>query len=292
MSENFKSLLEGLQSLGFLEGRSPEDCEAGALAYWGIKIPQECDSVSQARVMLLCLDESRVWYGRSNVVESPDCYRRLLEELSAVSNGHFLPQDIEVSERVSFRSHDYRYQFKPAAGEYLDMRILQVVNWAIVGPRQFYCLDVLGMPNVALLGTESEKTELENLLGAAFVDSLSEVPGYELKGFLSDFWEQGMEEPPWHTFQDQRLCETYRLGWDRAGMYILKVGSRLKIFDHEGDVLWEGTLGHDQRGFLGRLTGKPISAKPPDVDQATWASWFKMRPHLRCFTSGIAHPFI
>ena len=293
MSESLASLLSELQGLGFLEGRSTEDCGEKAQAYWGLEIPQECDSISQARVMLLCLDNARVWHGQSNGIESPDCYRRLLEELSAVSEDLFLPREIEVGDRrVSFRCQGYRYQFEPASGDYFDMRILQVVNWAIIGPRCFQCLDTLGMPNVVFLVNDDEKADLAKLFEGSFVDSLTAVPDYEYQGFISDFWEQGMEESPWLTFQDQRLCKTPLAGWDRAGMYRLKVGSRLRIFEDDGGVLWQGTLGHDQRGLLGRLTGKPISAKPPDVDQTTWDSWFRKRPPLRCFSSGIARQFI
>ncbi len=293
MSESLADLLLGLQSLGFLEGRSWEECAQNAQAYWGVDIPYECDTRSQALVMLLCLDKSRVWHGQSNLIESPGCYGRLLEELSAVSHGLFLPRQIEAAAgRVSFHSHEYRYLFEPAAGEAFDMRILQVVNWAIMGAKQFECLDVLGMPNVALLATADERSRLETLIERPFVHSLTAAPDNRLRGFLSDFWEQGMEERPWLIFQDQRFCRNHRTGWDRAGMYRLKVGARLKIFDHEGGLLWQGTLGDDERGFWGRLTGKPLSVKPADVEQQTWDSWFKSRPPLRCFSSGIAHPFI
>jgi hypothetical protein len=99
-----------------------------------------------------------------------------------------------------------------------------------------------------------------------------------LQGWVSEFWEQGMEEAPWLIFQDHRY--TNGESWDRAGMHRLAPGGTLTIFaDGRSSVLWSGVLRQRRLGLLGVLG--PRSLTPNEVNEATWVSWFRRSPSLQ-----------
>lgn len=98
-----------------------------------------------------------------------------------------------------------------------------------------------------------------------------------LDGWIADYWEQGMEEAPWLVFQDRAF--TSGSSWERAGMHRLTAGGALTIFRADGTVLWSGVLRRRRLGLLGRFG--PVTLTPADVDEATWASWFRRSPNLR-----------
>ena len=98
----------------------------------------------------------------------------------------------------------------------------------------------------------------------------------ELAGWIADYWEQGMEEEPWLTFQDEAF--TAGATWDRAGLHRLAPGGVLTIFE-DGAVRWSGVLGLRRTGLFGLFGAFTIT--PPDVDERTWRSWFRRSPPLR-----------
>ncbi len=103
----------------------------------------------------------------------------------------------------------------------------------------------------------------------------------ELLGWISEYYEQGMEGDYWHTFQDGRYTESHERGWDRAGMYILRAGDHLTIIDVNGETLWQGVLQPRRHGFL-RLCVLKVDARwhPEHIPYDQWRGWFRHRPAL------------
>lgn len=95
-----------------------------------------------------------------------------------------------------------------------------------------------------------------------------------MDGWISTFWEQGMEEYPWLIFQDETFTEGE--SWLREGMHQLQAGDHLTIFAPDGDVLWQGELRPRRQGWFGRST-----LVPPEVGEGQWDSWFYLKPSLR-----------
>ncbi len=99
-------------------------------------------------------------------------------------------------------------------------------------------------------------------------------------GWISTFWEQGMEETPWLVFQGRSPDGEDR--WERGRMRRLAAGDRLTIFDSDSDsdgaTLWSGTLSARRLGLLGIIG--PRTLAPAGVDEALWLSWFRRDPPL------------
>lgn len=95
-----------------------------------------------------------------------------------------------------------------------------------------------------------------------------------MDGWISTFWEQGMEELPWLIFQDEAF--TQGEAWSREGMHQLRDGDQLTLFTPDGDVLWQGELRSRRQSWFGQPT-----LVPPEVGPGQWKSWFSMSPPLR-----------
>ena len=95
-------------------------------------------------------------------------------------------------------------------------------------------------------------------------------------GWISTFWEQGMEESPWLIFQGRSPDGDDR--WERERMRRLAAGDRLTILESEGAVLWSGTLSVRRLGLLGIIG--PRTLAPAGIDEALWLSWFRRNPPL------------
>lgn len=93
-------------------------------------------------------------------------------------------------------------------------------------------------------------------------------------GWVSTFWEQGMEEPAWLIFQDERYTQGDQ--WLREGMYELSPGDELTIYAPDGDLLWQGSLVLRRQGWFARPT-----LVPAEIGQSQWQQWFEMHPPLR-----------
>jgi len=100
-----------------------------------------------------------------------------------------------------------------------------------------------------------------------------------MRGFLSTYWEQGMEEMPWQVFQDERFVSGS--SWDREGMHRLEPGKRLRVFGSDGTVLWEGRLESRRVGLFGRLHAGASNWFPAGIEQVTWEAWLRSQPPLR-----------
>lgn len=103
----------------------------------------------------------------------------------------------------------------------------------------------------------------------------------ELHGWISDFWEQGMEEPPWLIFQDEKYAESPAGGWSRDGMHTFAEGDHLTILGEDGSVLWAGRLESRKTGWFSRLPASSCDWHPEDVPAETWSGWFRRSPSLR-----------
>lgn len=104
-----------------------------------------------------------------------------------------------------------------------------------------------------------------------------------LEGWISDYWEQGMERQPDRIFQDKRFCGSRTENWNRKGMFLLEPGDKLTIFDEQDEILWSGILEKRRNGCLGLTTFYPSDYEwfPKDVEFETWESWFKHQPPLK-----------
>ncbi len=105
---------------------------------------------------------------------------------------------------------------------------------------------------------------------------IDEAPVPEERGWISTFWEQGMEEPPWLVFQGRSPDGDER--WDRGLMRRLDGGDRLTIIGDDGEVLWSGALRWRRLGLFG-IVG-PRTLAPAGIDEALWRSWFVRKPPL------------
>ena len=95
-----------------------------------------------------------------------------------------------------------------------------------------------------------------------------------MDGWISTFWEQGMEESAWLIFQDERFAQGNQ--WSRQGMHQLGPGDQLTIFAPDGDVLWHGRLQWRRQGWFG-----PKTWGPKEVGEKQWQHWFELSPPLR-----------
>ena len=98
-------------------------------------------------------------------------------------------------------------------------------------------------------------------------------------GWISTYWEQGMEELPWLIFQDEAF--TQGATWDREGLHRLEPDDYLTTFDLDGTVLWQGSLTTRRRGWFGRLWGGSSHWFPAEVGDQQWNEWFRRHPPLR-----------
>ena len=103
----------------------------------------------------------------------------------------------------------------------------------------------------------------------------------KLHGWIADFWEQGMEESPWLTFQDEKYCESPTGGWSREGLHRFAEGDHLTILGDDGEVLWTGVLEGRKSGWFSRLEAGSSDWHPEDVEAETWQGWFRRSPALR-----------
>ncbi len=110
--------------------------------------------------------------------------------------------------------------------------------------------------------------------------------GGELLGWISTFWEQGMEEGEWLVFQDRRFArvdDEGRRSWDREGMHVLGPGDRLQIRDSAGVVLWDGVIEDRRVGLVEDPVGMILGHRtmvPADVEESIWGAWFHREPPL------------
>lgn len=95
-----------------------------------------------------------------------------------------------------------------------------------------------------------------------------------MDGWISNYWEQGMEEPARLIFQDERF--TNGRSWSPEGMHEPLPGDELTIYSPDGDVLWQGRLKLRRKGWFGEST-----LIPPEVGEAQWRHWFHLEPPLR-----------
>lgn len=102
----------------------------------------------------------------------------------------------------------------------------------------------------------------------------------EIKGWISTFLEQGIEEMPWLILQDENFAASRLHGWQREGMHRLSEGDHLTIMSDDGQVVWTGIL-HTRRIKWRKITPQDYRWHPPDVDYQKWQDWFGARPPHR-----------
>ncbi len=105
----------------------------------------------------------------------------------------------------------------------------------------------------------------------------------ELRGWISEFTEQGMEGEVWRIFQDEAFSDSNSHGWRFEGMHQLANGDALTILDAGDRILWQGILRAQSRwlGFAAGLSPVHPDWHPSDVSLETWCGWFRSQPPLR-----------
>ena len=278
MSKPLDSQLHELQKLGFLSQLDLPQSEKELDKTWGWSAYQGANEVEQ-ELMLVSLDRARVWHRDLKFSERVAPYRKMLLELSEISEGRFQPTltvwDPNL-ELVSFECENYRFCYKPASGHYLDSRLLEVVNQSLCGPKRFEVCDGLGMPNVVVFVDQITKQALSSR-GWNFLN----FQGDWSDGFVSTFFEQGMEEPAWRIFQDARHCDSPTQGWDSAGIERLQDGQELIIWDRHGQQVWSGPLRHRRVRWFRQLSVLDNDWHPPDRSWGDWDQLFVAHPPLR-----------
>jgi hypothetical protein len=279
---DFLSLLSTVQEAGFLRGQSSESVLAQVERFWGLQLPQQADSELEAQLMLVALDREKAWYADIKVDgDIAESYRTALAGWSGIAKGRFRPDQVEIGKEITFRLDGYQHRFLPAPGHYLDMRLLGLINASLCGNWRFWVCDGLGMPNLVFFLTPPERRRLALELNWPFVDSLTEAEPGLLHGYLADFWEQGMEEPPWLIFQDASYCNGPGEGWERDGMHTFADGGELTIFAMNGSVLWAGTFQSRRQSLFQKLHPGSPDWHPEGLDKNLWQSYFRRSPPLR-----------
>lgn len=265
------STLSELQSLGFLAQLDDESCQRLLEQTWGCPFSPG----PEGDAMLLSLDTASCWQGDLKMEGDPaPYYRELLHRWAPLSRGSFQPEVSENPGPELFRVGDYQARFQPAPGHYLDTPgLMHIVNSHVLGLHQFEISDALGMPNLVLFIDPARRLALEQR-GWKFY-------AQQRWGYLSSFWEQGMEEFPWRIWQCRRHCQSPTTGWGREGMHRLGEGDELEILHHDGSLLWRGCLQARRKGWFGRLRVSDPDWYPPEVASKSWQQWFEQNPPLR-----------
>lgn len=104
----------------------------------------------------------------------------------------------------------------------------------------------------------------------------------ELHGWISEYWEQGMEGFSFLTFQDREFAESREKNWRHEGMYILQEGDELTIFDDGEKIIWTGLIETRRGGFLHLCKISPSDKDwtPQDISLEKWKGWFNYHPPL------------
>lgn len=290
MNSEFAPWVAELQDLGFLQNRSAAELWQAVERTWGLDLPGEAERRAQADLMLVSLDHEQVWH---QDLKHPDGYLPMLGELSRLTQGAFAPGNLVVdSEQVRFETGPYSYRFQPAPGHYLDMRLLETLNSSLLGANRFEVCDDLGMPNVVLFLNAKRRDRLKELRGWSFVPSLVQPTEGFCWGFLSNYFEQGMEEAAWLTFQDQRFCASLEADWKMEGLHRIGPGDSLQVLHNDGSQAWQGQLQLNGGGFWRRLRGQPATLKPPEIETEIWHDWFHRNPPWRAlYRPGAVRPF-
>jgi hypothetical protein len=96
------------------------------------------------------------------------------------------------------------------------------------------------------------------------------------------FWsETGTEGGHW-AFQDKKHIhppdkEYPTLRWDYEGLWVLKDGDRLTIYEKDGSgrIVWEGEIKlHNHPLFTESAGGMWIHADQEGIDRKIWSRWF------------------
>lgn len=102
-----------------------------------------------------------------------------------------------------------------------------------------------------------------------------------INGWISDYYEQGMEYDYWLILQDQRYAASRTAGWEPAGLIILQPGDRLSIYHDDGHCIWQGHLGTPPQPHR---SGQPLPSNlpwwPTTLTFAEWIGWFRHTPAL------------
>ncbi len=257
--------------MGFLAHLEADSCQRELERIWGCAFSPGLEG----EAMLLTLDRKCCWHGDLKVDEDPARhYREVLYSWASLSRGAFHPTIPQQSTAVLFQVDAYQAQFQPGPGHYLDtLGLMHLVNAHIPGQSQFEISDALGMPNLVLFLDEARRRALEQR-GWKFYPQ-------QRWGYLSNFWEQGMEEFPWRIWQCRRHSQSPTTGWSREGMHRLAEGDQLEVLQHDGCLLWRGCLQTRKQGWFGKLRVSRPDWHPPEVASEVWQRWFEQNPPLR-----------
>lgn len=98
----------------------------------------------------------------------------------------------------------------------------------------------------------------------------------ERAGWISTYWEQGMEGDFLYIFQEGPANADGT--WPIDKMSVIEAGGELTIVGDDGATLWSGTLAWRRLGLLGIFGRRGLT--PAGIDAETWRAWFERRPPL------------
>ena len=100
-----------------------------------------------------------------------------------------------------------------------------------------------------------------------------------MRGWVFPYSEQGWEGAVVWAFQDSAYAASRLAGWDPNGLYWLQRGDRLKIFDDDGALLWQGVIEPVARiNLVKRVTPGDGDWFPKGVPLETWREWMWRHP--------------
>lgn len=274
--------IKELRDYGLSLPGETKDWEALVDQAWGLASFQS-RSGALADLSLLSLDSGQAWLAKKDKNQpAGQAYRTALSRLAEISQGVFSPCEVRTHETsLDFRCGPYRFACSLQPGLTLDVSFLRTVNEAVCGDRRFLLCDNLETPVILFLGSDTRQS-LTMDRGWSFADGFSEPsPPGGLVGFLSNYWEQGMEEAPWLTFQDQRYCESPERGWHDKGLHKLTEGCHLTVMADDSSVRWQGTLKPPDQALWRRLWSPDTTIRPSQIAETEWHDWFHRAPPWR-----------
>ncbi len=98
-------------------------------------------------------------------------------------------------------------------------------------------------------------------------------------GTLVGYWEQGWEGRIEYAFQPDDSDDT-----NNSVPMILKNGHELRIFDEDGETVWQGVIDLKKRGWKDRPSGENKvwnDSMQKGVTYQQWLGWFCHQPALK-----------
>src|SRR5688572_6513862 len=179
----FLDAIRYFRDFGFFASHHGSDDEVAEVikSYWGGDWDEFLSGVSDrlsADQLLLVADTKRVWWhDLEGVYQGANCYVEVLNEWSAISQGLFLPEQIQETWQgasgpvdVTFLLDGKKYTFVHRNGDFLEHGILQLINQTLARTSfRFEVATDYGDSNWIALLDQDEKKRLKTERGWHFL---------------------------------------------------------------------------------------------------------------------------